>query len=184
MPVSRFFSAFTVVTLLGAVSGQPNVQLLSTHRVYWNTILSDFAMISVSADTAAMAAVDGDRDRADRALAYGRKFADILSDTLRSMPPDWRERIGPQLSQAALALTAGGNALRLYLAHRKTGDLKSAQHDQAQAALALVAATSEAKASYAAMGGKSNDLESLAHATQTANAALSSAMGDTDTDDQ
>jgi hypothetical protein len=180
----RCLTSLAMVILLGASSGQPSSQSLSAHRVYWNTAIGDFAMISLCANTAAMATVDGDLIRAARVLAYGQKSVAGVTEAVRNVPPDWRERVGPYLSQAALALTAAGDALRRYLAHGKVADLKSMQSDQARAASDLLAAAGEAKTSYAAMGGNPNDLETLPHAMQSANAALASAMGDTDTDDQ
>ncbi len=187
MPIFRSLGALAIAALVGVSPGQTNSpppQALAAYRAYWNATLTDFAMISVCAGTAAMAAVDGDLARAARVLAYGRKFADRVNGALGRVPPDWRERVAPHLSQAALALTANGSALRLYLAHGRVGDLKTAQNAQARAAAELVAAATQAKAAYAAMGGKASDLESVPYATQIANAALASAMGDTDTDSQ
>jgi hypothetical protein len=185
--MTRRLTALTIVTLLGASSAQPSSQpppLLVTHRVYWNTTLGDFALISVCTDTAAMAAVDGDLIRAARALAYGEKFVDRVTAALHRIPSDWRNSVGTHLSDASLALSAAGYALRLYLAHGRVADLRTAQDDEARASAELGAATGEAKTAYATMGGDAGDLESLPHAMQSANAAFASAMGDTDTDDQ
>ncbi|MGA9272424.1 MAG: hypothetical protein WBV67_02965 [Candidatus Cybelea sp.] len=180
-------SALAVVVLLGASSANSNSQppqAIAAHRLFWNTTLNDFTMFSVCAETTGMAVVDGDLVRAARVLAYGQKSLDRGTDALHRMPPDWRDRVGPRLSRAALALAAIGNALHVYMAHGKVSDLKAAQNDQARAEAELVAAADEAKTSYTAMGGKASDLENVPHATQSANAALASAMGDTDTDDQ
>jgi hypothetical protein len=187
MLIARGLSALTVVMLLGASSGQSSPQPLPrlvAQRVYWNATLSDFAMISVCIDTAAMAAVDGDLIRAARALAYGEKYIGRVTAAVHEIPPNWRSRVGPHLSQATLAFAAAASTLRLYLAHGRVTDLKTAQTDQARAAAELVAGTGEAKTAYASMGGDPGDLQSVPHAMQDANAAFASAMGDTDTDDQ
>jgi hypothetical protein len=178
-------TALTIAILPAASSAQANTPAqLADHRVYWNTTLSDFAMVSVSTDTAAMAAVDGDLIRAARALAYGDKFLNRAAAALHQIPADWRGNVAPHLSQATRALTAAGNAMRLFLAHGRVADLKAAQTDEARASAELATATSEAKAAYTAIGGDAAALESMPHAMQNANAALASAMGDTDTDDQ
>jgi hypothetical protein len=180
MTVSKICSAAALVAVLGSSAGTP----LATHRVFWNQTLADLAMVSVCINTAAMASVDGDLIRAAQVLGRQQKFADSAAQSLRGVPADWRGAVGAGLSRAALELGAAGSALRVYLAHGKVADLKTAQSDQAKAAAELVAAGSEAKSAYAAMGGNASDLETVPHALQNATVALASAMGDTDTDDQ
>ncbi len=178
-----------VVILLGASTGQLSSQpappqALATYRGFWNATLGDLAMVWVCTDTAAMAAVDGDLVRAARVLAYGQKSTDSATNALaHGIPTDWYGSIGVPLSQAAHALSGADGNLRAYLAHGKIADLKAAQSGQAQASAELAAITADARASYAGMGGNANDLVTLSQAIQSANTALASAMGDTDTDD-
>jgi len=181
---SRIATLLAIVVLLGTSAGQSTQQPLAAYRVFWNTTLSDFAMISVCANAAEMAAVDGDLIRAARVLAYGQQSANAASGALHRIPPEWHDRLRLPLAQAMNAFNAANNALRVYFAHGKVADLKAAQSDLAQASGALVNATAAAKAGYSAIGGHAGDLENLPHATQSANAALAAAMGDTDTDDQ
>jgi hypothetical protein len=187
MPMIGSIAALTIAALLGVSSEGSSLasqSSLVTDRIYWNTTLSDFAIISVCIDTAAMAAVDGDLIRAARVLGYGEKYADRLTAALHQIPAGWRNRVEAHLTRAKVAFAAADNALRFYLAHGKVTDLKAAQGDESRASAELVAATTEAQRGYASAGGNPADLETVSQAMRRANATLAATMGDTDTDDQ
>lgn len=162
---------------------EPAAPALAAARVSWNHALSDCAMVSVAANTAEMAAVDSDSERAARALSFAQRYAAAAKASVGHMPPEWHGA-GSQLAQTLDAYASASAALRLYIAHRKPSALRSAQNELARGSAALNAAWGQARAAYSAMNGTPSDLESVSHAMLGATTALDSAMGETDTDDQ
>jgi hypothetical protein len=158
---------------------------LQSYAPYWNTAVADLASVSVASNYAAMALVDGDQQRASQLLDYAQRQADAASaSTSTSVPATWRsDGVAARLDRAAELLLNAVSALRLDVVRDDRAKLTEAQDDRQRAMVDLVDAAATAKKSYARMGGRPSDLESIQSATQHTLSTLDSMVGHDNDDD-
>jgi hypothetical protein len=149
---------------------------------YWNVTLDKLAHVVVAVNYTTMALSDGDRERATQLLAYARKYADSANDATGStMPSAWDNAVvGARLKRAGALLSDAVTALQ---GGESSSAIDQAQSERQRAILDVLAAAAAAPRSYARLGGRSSDLESLQSATQHTLASLDSMMGHGSDDD-
>jgi hypothetical protein len=152
---------------------------------YWNSTLGDVANVVVAVNYTTMALSDGDRERATQLLAYARKYVDNASDkTGSALPPDWNNSsVGARLTHSVALLADAVTTLKAGVNREGSASIDRAQSERQRAILDVLAATAAARRSYARLGGRSSDLESLQSATQRSLSSLDSMMGHGSDDD-